>query len=63
MEEIVKNQPITREIADITSQLKFSDLPEELVEKSKRFILDLLGCTLGAKPVTSSRIMAQVLCF
>lgn len=60
MEEIVKNQPITREIADITSQLKFSDLPEELVEKSKRFILDLLGCTLGAKPVTSSRIMAQV---
>jgi 2-methylcitrate dehydratase PrpD len=31
------------------------------MESAKRFILDLLGCTLGAKDIQSSRIMAQVM--
>ncbi|MCL4439260.1 MAG: MmgE/PrpD family protein, partial [Firmicutes bacterium] len=55
-----ENKPIAQGIAEITSKLKFSDLPEAVVESSKRFILDLLGCTLGAKSVASSKIMAQV---
>lgn len=51
---------IAQEIAKKSEQISFSDLPEKVVERSKRFILDLLGCTLGAKSVTSSKIMNQV---
>lgn len=57
---LLKNAPLARNIAEISSGLNFSDLPLTVVKKSKGYMLDLLGCILGAKGVASSRIMAQV---
>jgi len=61
MDVLCEKESVAQSISKITNQTNFSDLPEELVERSKYFILDLLGCILGAKGVTSSKIMAQVM--
>ncbi len=50
-----------KKISEISEKIKFSDIPDPVVEASKKFILDLLGCILGAKHVASSKIMAQVI--
>ena len=52
---------IAWQVADITAKLRYEDMPGPVAEKSKRFILDLLGCILGAKNIQSSKIMAQVI--
>ncbi|MDR1396925.1 MAG: MmgE/PrpD family protein [Desulfarculales bacterium] len=39
----------------------FKDLSPELVRKSKEFILDIIGCILGAKHVPGSQIIAKTL--
>jgi 2-methylcitrate dehydratase PrpD len=54
-------ETIAEKIAGITVETQYEDLPKDVAEKSKRFILDLLGCTLGAKDIQSSKIMTQVM--
>lgn len=55
------NKPIAGRIAEISKQTDYAKLPEPVVHASKRFILDLLGCILGARDVASSRIMAETI--
>lgn len=59
MSQSVLSNTISQEIAVIGEQLQFEDLPKEVVENAKKFILDVLGCMLGAKNVPSSATMVD----
>jgi 2-methylcitrate dehydratase PrpD len=48
---------LSQRVGDIGEKLEFADLPEVVVENSKKFILDLLGNILAAKHIESSRIV------
>ena len=39
---------LTREFSRFCSNLKFDDLPAEVIEEAKRGILDWLGCAIAA---------------
>ena len=39
---------LTREFSEFCSNLKFDDLPREVIEEAKRGILDWLGCAIAA---------------
>ena len=44
----VKNlESPTKTLADFTAEVSFEDLPDEVVQQSKRMILDTIGCALG----------------
>ena len=48
-----------------TEYLSYSDLPQEVVDKTKRVIIDTLGCALGgysSEPSKIARAMAEVTC-
>ncbi|MEM8579619.1 MAG: MmgE/PrpD family protein [Pseudomonadota bacterium] len=40
---------LTRQLADFVAQTSYDDLPSEVVEQAKLFILDTLGCALGGR--------------
>jgi 2-methylcitrate dehydratase PrpD len=46
---------ITKELAKFVQKISYSDIPSEVIEKSKLCIIDCLGCGLGGMddPVTS----------
>jgi 2-methylcitrate dehydratase PrpD len=52
--------PLAERVSRVAADLQFADLPDDVVKSSKRFVLDILGCILGAKNRSSSRIMASV---
>ncbi|MDR1534219.1 MAG: MmgE/PrpD family protein [Planctomycetota bacterium] len=47
---------LSQQVAGIGEKLTFNDLPGEVVENSKKFILDLLGNILAARHIESSQI-------
>lgn len=51
--------PYALQVGQVAEAMEFSDLPQEVVECSKTFILDLLGCIIGAKNVGSSLAMTR----
>jgi 2-methylcitrate dehydratase len=56
---------ITEYLSSYAASLKFSDLPPDVVEKTKRVMLDTLGCALGgytSEPSKIARSMAEVTC-
>ena len=48
---------MSQQVASIGETLSYNDLPELVVENSKKFILDLLGNILAAKHLKSSQII------
>lgn len=50
---------ISGRISEIGVKLKYEDISPEVIENSKKFILDLLGCIIGAKQVQSSVTMVD----
>ncbi|MCC7275582.1 MAG: MmgE/PrpD family protein, partial [Alphaproteobacteria bacterium] len=50
----------TRQMADFLASLRGATLPPETVEAAKVFVLDLLGCTLGAMRTEEVRMAAEV---
>jgi len=42
------NKPISRIISEFAVNIKFNDLPLEVVEEAKRFLYDSIGCAYGA---------------
>lgn len=40
---------LTRQLADFVAQTTYDDLPSEVVEQAKLFILDTIGCALGGR--------------
>lgn len=53
---------LSQQLAKVGATLKYEDIPENVLNNSKKFILDVLSCILGAKEVTSSSIMYDTVC-
>jgi len=51
----------TRRLASYLAGLRFEDLPPDVVQASKVFVLDLLGTTLGARPTEEVRMASEVI--
>jgi 2-methylcitrate dehydratase PrpD len=51
---------LSQRVAEIGAGLKYSDLPDPVIENSKKFILDLLGNILAARHLESSQIVLKV---
>ena len=54
-------ETVSQKIADFAVQLTYEDLPEEIVQTTKRFLLDTLGCAFGGYKSEDSKIALEVL--
>ncbi len=52
---------VTRTISDWASQVRFEDLPSEVVREAKRFLMDSVGCALGGAQQHDVHIARKVL--
>jgi 2-methylcitrate dehydratase PrpD len=50
----------TAQLADFLAATRFADLPTEAIDAAKIFVLDLIGCALGAQRTDEVRIAAEV---
>jgi len=41
---------LTEQLVEYAQALSYEDLPPEVVDRTKRLILDTVGCALGAAP-------------
>ena len=55
------NNPHTRAIAQFVSQLRYDDIPEDVIARIKLLILDSLGCALYGTALEWSRILRTTL--
>ena len=46
-------------LARFITSIQFDDLPAQVVHETKRIVLDVIGCGLGAREVAKGRIAAQ----
>lgn len=51
---------ISREIAKFALELKYEDLPEEVVYQVKRFLFDSIGCAYGAMQTKDVNIISNI---
>ncbi|MGE5810888.1 MAG: MmgE/PrpD family protein [Ignavibacteria bacterium] len=54
------NKPISRIISEFAVNLKFKDLPIEVVEEAKRFLYDSIGCAYGAYHTKDVNIIRSI---
>ncbi|OQY28128.1 MAG: 2-methylcitrate dehydratase [Candidatus Cloacimonetes bacterium 4572_55] len=52
---------ISKTLAEFTEKLAYGDLPEKVVYQAKRFLLDSVGCAIGATRVHDTQIYRQIL--
>ena len=52
---------VAQELAKYVIDSNFQDLPSDVVEKTKRFLLDTLGCAIGGYGSDTSRIIQEVI--
>lgn len=50
----------TEQLANFLAPIRFADLPAEAIDAAKIFVLDLIGCALGARRTDEVRIAADV---
>ena len=50
----------TERLADFLAPIRFGDLPGQAIDSAKIFVLDLIGCALGAMKTEEARIAAEV---
>jgi 2-methylcitrate dehydratase PrpD len=50
----------TERLADFLAPIRFADLPAEAIDAAKIFVLDLIGCALGAMRTEEVRIASEV---
>src|SRR5258707_12430824 len=50
----------TARLADFLATTRFADLPADAIDAAKIFVLDLIGCALGAQRTDEVRIAAEV---
>jgi len=53
-------ETISREIARYAVNLKYEDLPDEVIEQTKRFIYDSIGCALGSMKTKDVNIIRDI---
>jgi 2-methylcitrate dehydratase len=51
---------VANSLAKLVSDIRFSELPEEVVQEAKRRVLDALGCAFGGSHGGPSVIMRTV---
>ncbi|MEE8442230.1 MAG: MmgE/PrpD family protein [Dehalococcoidia bacterium] len=52
--------PLTDKLISYAQDLSYEDLPREVIDRAKHFILDAVGCALGAAPSPPGRIVRAV---
>ena len=57
----MSSSTISENIAEIGCNLRYEDIPEAVMGNAKNFILDLIGCIVGAKNVDSSVAMIDTI--
>ncbi|MCP2138503.1 2-methylcitrate dehydratase PrpD [Rhizobium sp. SLBN-94] len=50
---------ITQTLAGFVSRVRYEDLPEEVVNETKRILLDILGCAIGSVDLEKARIALE----
>lgn len=53
-------ESVTRVFAEFVKETKFSSLPSEVVEQTKDYILDCVGCALGSYAVPEGALIAKL---
>ena len=51
---------ISRQIAEFSVNLKFNDLPENVVNEVKRFLYDSIGCAYGGYHTKDVKILRNI---
>jgi 2-methylcitrate dehydratase PrpD len=51
---------VTKTFAEFVHKTQFSDLPKEVVEQAKDYILDSIGCTMGSYGVPEGVLIAKL---
>ena len=52
---------VTQQPAEFTIAMKYGDLPEDVVEKTKLMLLDSIGCALGGYITDKYRIGMELI--
>ena len=60
LKAVATEEGATARLANFLAPIRFSDLPPETIESAKIFVLDLIGCALGAMRTEEVRIAAEV---
>ena len=59
MSNNMKDQGITRKLAQFISQLRYQDIPPKVIEKTKEIVLDQLGCELSSSVLPWNKIVYE----
>jgi len=51
---------VTKKFSEFVQKTQFSDLPKEVVEQTKDYILDSIGCTMGSYAVPEGVLIAKL---
>ncbi len=58
--KLLKNNTISEQIAELTVNLRYEDLPAEVRKRAANLVLDLLGSMIGSKNVESSKMATEL---
>ncbi len=61
MESVNQDKKIAQVVADFIVDQKFEALPKETINKGKEFILDAIGCIVGASERQQAQILVEVM--
>jgi 2-methylcitrate dehydratase PrpD len=61
MKQEGQGKQVIQVLADFIVQKKFEDLPQHAVDKVKEFMLDVIGCTIGASSQPQINVLTEVL--
>lgn len=61
MKNIIQDKKIAEVLAEFIVNHRFEDLPKETIEKSKHYIIDVIGCIVGASKETQAKILLEVM--
>lgn len=56
----MKNQKVTEALSEFCTNVRYQDLPSEVVEYTKYMFMDNVGCALGAMVTPRSKIMCEM---
>jgi 2-methylcitrate dehydratase PrpD len=61
MEQMSQDKRLAQQIAEFLVKERYEDLPQETIDKVKEFVLDVIGCTVGASQQPQIDVLTEVL--